>query len=135
MATNEIRYLTYEEAVLIHIRLMNALGEIRFGVDFRDLLDSALARPKNVAIYDNADVIRQAASLCFGLVKNHPWRGGNKRTATTLMRRFLEQNGFQKNWTIAEQIEMVLAVEADRWKIDEIESWLRNHTTNISKKQ
>jgi len=126
LATDEIKYLSYEEAVLIHIRLMNALEETRFGIDFRELLDSALARPHNAAIYENADIIRQSASLCFGLIKNHPWRGGNKRTATTLMRRFLEINGYRKNWTIAEQIELALAVEADRWKIDEIESWIRS---------
>jgi death-on-curing protein len=118
----EIRYLSYEEAVLIHIRLMSGLDETRFGIDFRELLDSALARPRNAAIYENADVVRQAASLCFGLIKNHPWRGGNKRMATTLMRRFLEINGYQKNWIIAEQIEMVKAVESDHWKVDEIES-------------
>jgi death-on-curing protein len=118
----EIRYLSYEETVLIHIRLMSGLDETRFGIDFRELLDSALARPRNAAIYENADVIRQAASLCFGLIKNHPWRGCNKRMATTLMRRFLEINGYQKNWIIAEQIEMVKAVESDHWKVDEIES-------------
>lgn len=131
MAIDKTVYLSYEEAVLIHIRLMNVLGEKRFGIDFRELLDSALARPKNAAIYDNADVVRQAATLCFGLIKNHPWLGGNKRTATTLMRRFLEQNGFQKNWTTAEQIEMVLAVESDRWKVDETENWLRQRITKI----
>jgi death-on-curing protein len=105
LATEEIIYLTYEEAVLIHISLMQKFGEVRYGVDQRDLIESALARPKHAAVYENADVIRQAATLCFGLVKNHPWLGGNKRTATTLMRRFLELNGYQKSWTIEEQIE------------------------------
>lgn len=126
MAIEETKYLSYEESILIHIRLMNALNETRFGVDFRELLDSALARPRNAAIYENADIIRQAATLCFGLIKNHPWRGGNKRTATTLMRRFLEINGYRKNWTIAEQIELALAVESDQRKVDEIENWLRS---------
>ena len=81
--------------------------------------------PKNSAIYANADIIRQADTLLFGLVKNYPLLGGNKRTAITLMRRFLELNGYQKTWTIAEQIELVLAVESDQWKVDEIENWLR----------
>lgn len=125
MTTRQTVYLKYEDAVLIHIRLMRALGETRYGVDFRDLLDSALARPRNEAEYMNADVIRQAASLCFGLIKNHPWLGGNKRTATTLMLRFLELNGYERNWTTGDQIEMVLAVESDEWKVDEIEAWLR----------
>lgn len=133
MAIEEIVYLSYEEAVLIHLSLMKKLGEIRCGVDQRDLIESALARPKHASVYENADVIRQAPTLCLGLVKNHPWTGGNKRAAATLMRRFLELNGYQKNWTIAEQIERVLAVESDHWKVDEIESWLRNHTKKIEK--
>lgn len=96
MATDETVYINYEEAVLIHIILMRALGETRYGVDFRELVESALARPRNAAVYSNADIIAQAATLLFGLIKNHPWRGGNKRTATTLLRRFLELNGYQK---------------------------------------
>lgn len=131
MATRQTVYLKYEDAVLIHIRLMQALEEVRYGVDFRDLLDSALARPKNEADYNRGDVIRQAASLCFGLIKNHPWRGGNKRTATTLMLRFLELNGYERRWTIREQVEMVLTVESDEWKVDEIEAWLQSRLAKV----
>lgn len=104
---------------------MEALGETRYGVDFRGLVDLALARAQNAAVYENADAVRQAASLCSGLIKNHPWRGGNKRTATAIMQRFLELNGYQRNWTTAEQIELALNVEADRCKVDDIENWLR----------
>jgi death-on-curing protein len=131
LATDEIVYIQYEEAVLIHLALMRALGETRYGVDFRDLVESALARPRNAAIYAKADTIGQAATLLFGLIKNHPWRGGNKRTATTLMRRFLELNGYQKNWTTTEQIELVLAIESDQWKVAEIENWLRSRVIKI----
>ena len=126
MATDETIFINYEEAVLIHISLMRSLGETRYGVDFRNLVESALSRPRNAAVYANADIIAQAATLLFGLIKNHPWLGGNKRSATTLMRRFLELNGYQKNWTIQEQIELVLAVESDLWKVAEIENWLRS---------
>lgn len=131
METDETIYISYSEAVLIHIRLMQALGETRYGVDFRELIDSALARPKHAAIYENADLIRQAATLLYGLIKNQPWLGGNKRTATTLLQRFLELNGFRKNWTIAGQIELVLMVESDAWKTDEIEIWLRERIRAI----
>lgn len=130
MATETV-YIRYEEAVLIHFALMRTLGEVRYGVDHRDLVESALARPQNSAVYANADIIRQSATLLFGLIKNHPWLGGNKRTATTLLRRFLELNGYQKTWSVAEQIELVLAVEADEWKVDEIEKWLRPRVRKI----
>lgn len=131
MATDKMVYISYAEAVLIHISLMQTLGETRYGVDFRELIESALNRPKHTAIYENADIIRQSATLLFGLIKNHPWLGGNKRTATTLLQRFLELNGYRKNWTVAEQIELVLAVESDAWKTDEIEIWLRERVKAI----
>jgi prophage maintenance system killer protein len=57
--------------------------------------------------------------------------GGNKRTATYLMRIFLRVNGYQLNYEIADIIEMVLSVEADRWKVDEIENWLRGRVKKI----
>ena len=74
---------------------MRKVGESRFGVFDRNLLESALARPRHAAIYENADIIRQSATLCFGLIKNHPWEGGNKRTATFLTNLFLKRNGWK----------------------------------------
>lgn len=93
MAIEEPRYLTYAEAVLIHFTLMEFYQETRYGVFSRDLVESALARPQQAATFENADLIRQAAHLCFGMIKNHPWVSGNKRTATMLMREFLRLNG------------------------------------------
>ena len=131
MATEKTSYLTFEEALLIHLALMRTLGETRCGIDQRSLIESALARPRHAATYENADIIRQAATLLYGLIKNHPWLGGNKRTATTLLRRFLELNGYHKTWTNSEQIELALNVEADTWKVDEIENWLRERVEMI----
>ncbi len=89
MATEEVRYLTYADAALIHILLMRKAGETRFGAFDRNLIESALARPQQAAVYEGADLIRQTALLCHSLIKNHPWVGGNKRTATALVRSFL----------------------------------------------
>lgn len=131
MATEEIIYLEYDDAVWFHIQLMWAWKETRYGIDQRELIESALARPKHAAVYENADLVRQAATLCFGLIKNHPWQGGNKRTATHLTRIFLKANGYQLNYKTSEIIEMVLAVESDQWKVDEIEAWLRERAEKI----
>lgn len=99
--------------------------EVYIGVERRDLIESALARPKQAAFYGDADIVRQAASLCFGFIKNHPWRGGNKRTATYLMRFFLLRNGFEIEYEVDDMVEMVLAVDSDKWQIDEIDESLR----------
>lgn len=131
MATEEIVYLTYLDAVEYHFDLMFRCGEIRFGIDSPALVKSALARPKHAAVYENAGIVRQAATLCFGLIKNHPWLGGNKRTATHLMIIFLEQNGFQLNYKLVDIIGLSLNVESDAWKVDEIENWLREKVIKI----
>lgn len=131
METEEIFYVEFDEAVWLHFDLMWSWDEDHIGVDRRDLIESALARPKQTAYYEDADVVRQAASLCFGLIKNHPWRGGNKRTATYLMRYFLLINELDVEYEIDEMVEMVSAVESDKWKVDEIESWLRTRVLRV----
>lgn len=128
---DDIAYLDYIEAVDLHFALMKTWGEMRFGVESRDLIESALARPKHAAVYEKADIVRQAATLCFGLIKNHPWTGGNKRTASFLMDQFLFRNGFELVTASSELIEMSFAVESDSWKVDEIEDWLRPRVKNL----
>jgi death-on-curing protein len=131
LATDEPRYLTYAEAVLIHIDLMRLMGERPYGVFDRSLIESALARPRQAAVYESADLVRQAATLCYGLIKNHPWVGGNKRTATAIMRIFLRLNNHKVMAQTSEQVEMVLAVESNYWNVSEIETWLRSRVTIV----
>ena len=111
---------------------MRLIGETRYGVFDRALVESALARPEHAAEYEGADLLRQAATLRFGLIKNHPWVGGNKRTATALVDEFLDRNGIAIAAPVEDLIEIVLAVESDRWQVGEIESWLRSHVIGPS---
>lgn len=110
---------------------MKLWGETRFGVESRDLIESALARPKHAVVYENADIVRQAATLIFGLIKNHPWTGGNKRTASFLMEEFLFRNSLELTATSKDLYEMSLVVESDALKVDEIENWLRDKVRRI----
>lgn len=131
METEKFVYLTVQEAIKFHVLYMRKLGETRFGVFDRSLIESALARPKHAADYDNADIIRQSATLLYGLIKNHPWEGGNKRTATFLMNLFLKRNGWRLQTETSEIVELVLAVESDKWKVAEIENWLRPRVKKV----
>ncbi len=135
MTTETVSYIDYVEAIDLHFALMKLWGETRFGVDSRDLIESALARPKHAAIYENADLIRQAATLVFGLIKNHPWTGGNKRTASFLMEEFLFRNNFELTATSRDLYKISLAVESDAWKVDEIENWLRSRIKKFEETQ
>ena len=133
MATDEFVYLTIAEAVKFHVLYMRRVGETRYGVFDRKLVESALARPQHAAAYENADLIRQSATLLFGLIKSHPWEGGNKRTATFLTNLFLKRNGYKIAAPTDELIELCLNVESDAWKVDEIENWLRDRVKKLEK--
>ena len=131
MEIEKILYIEYLEAITIHFEIMFAAGETRIGIAEPNLIESALSRPKNAAAYENADIIRQAATPLFGLIKNHPWRGGNKRTATALTDSFLYRNGFELKTSLEEIIELSLNVESDLWVFDEIENWLRKRVEKL----
>lgn len=122
-----MRYFTYAEAVAEHIELMRSYHEVHYGVFDRTLIESALARPQQAAAYANADLYEQAATLCYGLIKNHPWLGGNKRTATHLTDHFLKFNGFEIACTATEILELVLSIESDKWSVKDATEWMRQY--------
>jgi len=64
------------------------------GIRDAGLLESALARPKNLAAYGEPDVAELAASYGFGIARNHPFVDGNKRTAFVSVELFLRLNGY-----------------------------------------
>ncbi len=80
-------------------------------------------------LFENVDLIRQAASLLYGLIKNHPWEGGNKRTATFLTTVFLKRNGSRFFAKTEELVEVCLKIESDELKVDEIDTWLRSRVS------
>lgn len=135
MAIEETFYLSVEEAIILHILLMREWNEVRFGVDRRDLLESALNRPKQVANFEDAGLIEQAASLCFGLIKNHPWLGGNKRTATYLVEVFLEMNGLAVVASDFEVIKLARNIESDKFEPREITAWFDQNTRKVRRKK
>lgn len=90
-------------------------------------LDSALARPVNLNAYGETDVFRLAAAYAFGIVRNHPFVDGNKRTAFLAAYVFLHINGHE---IIAGEVgaaTAVLALAAGEIGEDEFSEWLRRN--------
>jgi death-on-curing protein len=72
------------------------------GIRDESLLESALAKPRNVFLYgDNVTLARLAASYAFGIARNHAFVDGNKRAALVVSLGFLRVNG----WTITASLE------------------------------
>lgn len=87
------------------------------GLRDEGLLESALNRPLHKLNYTDADVFDIAAAYLFGIVKNHPFIDGNKRTAYLAADVFLALNGWSVEASQEEIIAFVLAVAAS--EIDE----------------
>lgn len=101
------------------------------GIRDPGLLDSALARPKNLIAYadpeDEPDLAILAASYAWGLVRNHPFVDGNKRTAYVVCRTFLKLNGWDFEASPEEKYLTFLQLAEGRLSEQELASWIRDH--------
>ncbi len=95
------------------------------GLRDEGLLESALARPGNLAAYGEPDRFDLAASYAFGIVRNHPFVDGNKRTAFVTAALFLELNGWSLNATEPEATATMLAFASGEVSEGAFAIWLR----------
>jgi death-on-curing protein len=92
---NELVWLDERDALALHGRLLVLYGGA-LGVRDPGLLESASARPRHLHAYaGNPDVIDLAAAYTIGIIRNHPFIDGNKRTGFVVGALFLEMNGYR----------------------------------------
>ena len=105
------------------------------GLRDRGLLESALARPHNLAAYGEPSVFDLAASYAAGIAKNHPFVDGNKRTAFVASVTFLELNGWQ--FVATEEATAVAFLELAGGKMTELElsRWLEASSRKPARKR
>ena len=101
------------------------------GIRDEGLLDSALARPENLAHYGNPDLFDCAAAYAFGLAKNHPFIDGNKRAGFLGAGMFLRLNGFRLTASQHEATLTMLALAAGEIGESDYAGWLRTHTSPL----
>lgn len=95
------------------------------GVRDAGLLDSALQRPRNLAAYGDPDLPALAASLAFGIARNHPFVDGNKRTAFVAAAAFIEINGLHFAATEPDVVLIFVALAAGDLSEDALADWFR----------
>lgn len=91
------------------------------------LLESALARPQQIATYGQPDVAALAAAYGFGLARNHPFVDGNKRTAFIAIELFLALNGHELQASDLDCFTTMLALAADELSEEALAGWIRAH--------
>jgi death-on-curing protein len=99
------------------------------GVRDAGLLESALARPLNAFAYGAEDVFDLAALYAAGIIKNHPFIDGNKRTGFILSELFLNANGWSLDATDDDVIACVILLAGGEWDERNYAAWLRENAS------
>ena len=91
------------------------------------LLDSALARARNLQTYGRPDICDMAAAYAAGIIRNHPFVDGNKRTGFMSAYLFMAENGLQLRAPEVEVVQTVTLLAASEIDEAEFAAWLREH--------
>jgi death-on-curing protein len=119
------------DALALHDRLL-ALDGGAGGMREPDLLKSALVRPQQIRAYgDKSDIVDMAAAYTVGIIRDHPFVDGNKRTGFVVGVLFLEMNGYLFTATEEGSAEAVLSLAAGI--LDEIgfSGWMRANVRRL----
>jgi len=119
------RWVREDVVYAIHDRQLAEHGGPE-GVRDPGALESALARPRNLAAYKRPDAAALAAAYAYGLVRNHPFADGNKRTAWVVARVFLAINGYHLSFDPHEAVQSIEALATGTLRESEFATWFRH---------
>jgi death-on-curing protein len=123
------RWVGTDIAHAIHERQLAEHGGLD-GVRDVGAVDSALARPRNLAGYGQPDAADLAAAYAYGLARNHGFSDGNKRTAWIVARLFLADNGYRLRFDPVEAVRTMEAVAAGEIEESHLAAWFRQRLVN-----
>jgi death-on-curing protein len=117
------------DALIFHDAELVAHGGSN-GIRDSGLLESALARPRNIWAYaeERPGLARLAAAYAFGISANHPFVDGNKRTALVVSFAFLDVNGLEVCASQEDAYLTILGLAAGDITEDELASWFERNT-------
>lgn len=108
----------------IHDEQIAEHGGVR-GVRDLAIIDSALARPRNLLAYTKTDAAWLAAAYAFGLCSNHGFLDGNKRTAYVVAETFLDLNGYAMEAPDEAVVNTMVAVASSLMSEERLATWFR----------
>ena len=119
------RWVERDVVFAIHERQLAEHGGAD-GVRDEGVIESALARPKNLANYATPDAAALAGACAFGLARNHGFVDGNKRTAWVTSRLFLADNGQRLEFDAIEAVRIMEGVAAGLVSEPDLADWFRD---------
>jgi len=91
-------------------------------------LESALSRPQNRYAFADPSLFELAAAYCHGIVRNHPFVDGNKRTGLLAARAFLFRNGHRLDPDETDMVRIVERVASGEVSEEELAQWIEQNT-------
>ncbi len=122
----EPKWFTIEQAIAAHSVQLRQFGGAP-GLRDEGLLRSALERPVNKWLYEQAELPELAAAYAFGLIKNHAFTDGNKRIAFISMVTFLRKNDVAFKPDQAQATRMMLVLAAGEVSEQSLARWIRDN--------
>ena len=125
-----MRYLTAEQVLFIHARLVTETGGMH-GVRDVGLLRSAVERPRATFGGEDlyGDLFHKAAAFMGSLIGNRPFLDGNKRTAISAAGLFLMLNGYELDASQKELEAFTLGMALKKRDVQDAAAWFRRHST------
>jgi len=120
-------WLNREDCFAIHEMMLAQHGGLA-GVRDEGLLESALSKPQHLFAYSSPTLAEMAASYAAGIIHNHPFLDGNKRTGFMLAATFLELNGVEFIATEESVIEMTSALASGKLRQAGYAEWLSKNS-------
>ena len=120
-------WLTRSECLALHDMMLAHYGGCS-GIRDEGLLESALARPRQLHHYGNPSLPEMAAAYAAGIVKNHPFLDGNKRTGFMMGAGFLERNSCNFFASEADVVIRTLALAAGEMTEADYARWLETNS-------
>jgi death-on-curing protein len=118
-------WIDERDVLALHDRLLAFEGGAA-GLRDRGLLQSALARPRQLQAYgDKPGIVQMAAAYTAGIVRDHPFVDGNKRTGFVVGVLFLELNGYRFTASEEDAAQAVLSLAAGAIKEEVFAAWMR----------
>lgn len=124
--SDEPEWLSKEDVLRAHSRQLQIFGGAP-GIRDDGALESALGRPLNKWQYENAALPELAAAYAFGIVRNHPFVDGNKRTGFVAMVGFLILNRIDFAPDPLEATAVILGVAAGEINESGLTRWIRDN--------
>ncbi len=119
-------WIAIDDCIAMHEMMLAHHGGLA-GLRDKGLLESALAKPKNLFVYGKPSRAMMAASYAAGIILNHPFLDGNKRTGFLVAAVFLEVNGYVFTASEESVIENALALAAGKLMEKDYADWLKRN--------